>query len=300
MALVKELGKEEYFAPGHRGCSGCGEAIAIRLLCKAIGKNMIIITATGCLEIISSTYPETAWRVPWFHVAFENTAAVASGVESALKAQIRKGKRRPKEKIHVVGIAGDGGTFDIGLQALSGALERGHDMLYVCLDNEAYMNTGIQRSSATPYGAWTTTSPPGKYSIGQDTWKKNMPAIAAAHNIPYVATACISYPLDLVRKLRKGALANGPAYVQVLTPCPPGWRFDSELTVEIGRLAVQTGYYPLYEIENGKLKVAMKIPKRKPVVEFLKPQGRFRHLTEKDVATLQSFVDTQCNQLGIP
>lgn len=299
MALVKQLGKEELFAPGHRGCAGCGETVAIRLLVKAIGKNIIVISATGCLEIISSVYPQTAWKVPWFHVAFENTAATASGVEAALKAQVRKGKR-PPEKIHVIGLAGDGGTFDIGLQALSGAFERGHDLLFVCFDNEAYMNTGIQRSGATPYGAWTTTSPPGKFSIGQDRWKKNMPAIAAAHNIPYVATACIAYPLDLVNKLRKGAAVDGPAYVQVLTPCPTGWRCESNLTIELGKLAVQTGYYPLYEIENGKLNVTIKVPERKPVIEFLKIQGRFRHLAEKEIATFQRFVDAQCKQLGIP
>lgn len=299
MALVKQLGKEELFALGHSGCAGCCETIAVRLLGKAIGKNAIVVTATGCLEIISSGYPQTAWRVPWFHVAFENTAAVAAGIEAALKAQMRKG-RRPPEKIHVVGVAGDGGTFDIGLQALSGALERGHDFLFVCLDNEAYMNTGIQRSGATPYGAWTTTSPPGRRSIGEDRWKKNMPAIAAAHNIPYVATACISYPLDLVRKIRKGVEVDGPAYVQVLTPCTTGWRFDSSLTIEVGRLAVQTGYYPLYEIENGKLNVTVNIQKRKPAIEFLKTQGRFRHLKKKDIAAFQNFVDAQCKQLGIP
>jgi pyruvate ferredoxin oxidoreductase beta subunit len=299
MALVKQLGKEELFAQGHRGCAGCGETIATRLLGKAIGKDMIVITATGCLEIISSVYPQTAWRVPWFHVAFENAAAVASGVEAALKAQMRKGKRLP-EKIHVIGLAGDGGTYDIGLQALSGALEREHDFLFVCFDNEAYMNTGIQRSGSTPYGAWTTTTPPGKCSIGEDHWKKNLPAIVAAHNIPYVATACITYPLDLVSKLRKGAAVNGPAYVQVLTPCPTGWRFDSNLTIEVGRLAVQTGYYPLYEIEDGKLHVTIKIPERKPVIEFLKVQGRFRHLKEKEIANFQRFVDAQCKQLGIP
>jgi len=232
-------------------------------------------------------------------VAFENTAATAAGIEAALKAQVRKGKRTP-EKIHVIGLAGDGGTYDIGLQALSGAFERGHDFLFVCLDNEAYMNTGVQRSGATPYGAWTTTSPPGKFSIGQDRWKKNMPAIAAAHNIPYVATACIAYPLDLASKLRKGAAVDGPAYVQVLTPCPTGWRCNSNLTIEIGRLAVQTGYYPLYEIENGKLNVTIKIPERKPVIEFLKTQGRFQHLKEKEIASFQRFVDAQCKQLGIP
>ncbi len=297
--MVKKLGKLELFAPGHRGCAGCGQAIAARLLGKALGKNIVIINATGCLEVMSSTYPLTAWRVPWFHVAFENAAAAASGVEAAIKAQIRKGRRPTAEKIHIIGLAGDGGTFDIGLQSLSGAMERGHDMLYICLDNEAYMNTGTQRSSSTTYGAWTSTTPIGKFSIGENRQKKNLPAIAAAHNIPYVATACIAYPLDLINKLTKGAEVNGPAYVQVLTPCPTGWRFDPELTVEIGRLAVQTGYYPLYEIENGKLNVTVKVSQRKPVIEFLKLQGRFRHLKGKEVDTIQSRVYGQCKQLGI-
>ena len=180
--------REENFAPGHRACIGCGEALAVRLACKALGHNVIIANATGCMEIVSSQLPYTSWRVPWIHTLFENTAAVASGIEASLKVMIRKGKR-PAQDVKVVAMAGDGGTSDIGVQALSGALERGHNFLYICFDNEAYMNTGIQRSSATPYGASTTTSPAGKVSIGQVTWKKNMPAIAAAHDIPYVATA---------------------------------------------------------------------------------------------------------------
>ncbi|HYB92709.1 MAG TPA: pyruvate synthase subunit PorB [archaeon] len=299
MAIARELGKEEFFAPGHRACPGCGETIATRLVLKALGGKVIIISATGCLEIISSSYPQTAWRVPWCHVAFENTAAVASGVEAALKAQVKKRKRKD-EKINVVAVAGDGGTFDIGLQSLSGMMERGHDVLYICFDNEAYMNTGIQRSSATPFGAWTTTTTPGKLSVGNYVWKKNMPAIAAAHNIPYIATASLAYPLDLARKVKKGAAVEGPAYIQILTPCIPGWRMDNDLTIEISRLATQTGYYPLYEIENGKFTLTISIPKRKPIVEFLKLQGRFRHLTEKEITKIQGFVDAQCKQLGIP
>jgi pyruvate ferredoxin oxidoreductase beta subunit len=180
----RQITKDEYLAPGHRACIGCGEALAVRLACKALGPNTIIVAATGCMEIISSQLPWTSWRVPWIHTLFENTAAVASGIESGLKAMARKGIK-PDKKVNVVATAGDGGTSDIGLQALSGALERGHNFVYICWDNEAYMNTGVQRSSATPYGASTTTAPAGKKSIGQVTWKKNMPLIAAAHNIPY-------------------------------------------------------------------------------------------------------------------
>ena len=242
---VRTLTQKEYFAPGHRACQGCAEALAVRLAAKALGRNVIVASATGCMEIVSSPFPFTSWRVPWFHVAFENAAAVASGVESALKVLMRKG-RLPHKKIVVIGMGGDGGTADIGLQALSGALERGHRMIYICTDNEAYMNTGIQRSSATPFGASTTTTPAGKVVMGQVTWKKNMPAIVAAHNIPYVATACPSYPIDLVQKMKKAADAEGPAYVHILSVCPTGWRSTPENSIKLGRLAVETGVFPLY------------------------------------------------------
>jgi len=217
------IAREELFAPGHRACIGCGEALAVRLACKVLGRNSIVVSVTGCIEVFSSQLPYTSWRLPWIHTLFENAAAVASGVEAGLKVMTRK-ERHPTQEINVVAMAGDGGTSDIGLQALSGALERGHNFLYLCFDNEAYMNTGIQRSSATPYGASTTTSPAGKVSIGQVTWKKNMPAIAAAHDIPYVATACPSYPFDLMSKVAKGAATQGPAYIHILSVCPTGWR----------------------------------------------------------------------------
>jgi len=287
---------EEIFAPGHRACIGCGEALAVRLACKALGRNTIVVTATGCIEIISSQLPYTSWRVPWIHTLFENTAAVASGIEAGLKAMAKKG-RRPKQNINVVAMAGDGGTSDIGLQALSGALERGHNLLYICFDNEAYMNTGIQRSSATPYGASTTTSPAGKVSIGQSSWKKDLPAIAAAHNIPYVATACPSYPFDLVSKVAKGAAIQGPAYIHILSVCPTGWRCPTDSTIQMGRLAVQTGIFPLYEIENGEYKLSVNPPKPKPVQDYLKLQGRFRHLSEETIAEIQNRVDKEYAKL---
>ena len=286
----------ELFAEGHRGCQGCGEALALRQVLKVAGPNTIICSATGCMEIISSPYPETAWRVPWIHVAFENAAAVAAGVEAGIKILQKKNRYR-EGKVNVIAIAGDGGTADIGLQALSGALERRHDFLYVCTDNEAYMNTGIQRSSATPYGASTTTSPTGKESIGQQTPKKNMPKIVAAHDVPYLATACPSYPLDLMNKTRRALDAKGPTYLHVLSPCPTGWRHGIDMAVEMGRLAVETGVFPLYEIVDGRLSLNIKMDERKPVIEYLKPQGRFRHLKPEDVEIIQRQVNEYYEQL---
>jgi len=288
--------KKETFVPGHRACIGCGEALAVRLACKALGQNVIIANATGCMEIVSSPLPTTSWKVPWIHTLFENTAAVASGIESGLKMLMKK-DRIAQQEIRVVAMAGDGGTSDIGLQALSGALERGHNFLYICFDNEAYMNTGIQRSSATPYGAATTTSPAGKVSIGQVTWKKNMPAIAAAHNIPYVATACPSYPFDLLAKVEKGASTPGPAYVHILSVCPTGWRCPTDLTIRIGRLAVETGIFPLYEVEDGKYKLNFDFPKLKPVTDYMKLQGRFRHLSEDIIEKIQQRVSADYAEL---
>ncbi len=279
---------KEYFAPGHRACMGCGEALAVRLVCKALGRNVIIANATGCMEIVSSQLPYTSWEVPWIHTLFENTAAVASGIEAGIKVLRRKGKYSKKTK--VVAMAGDGGTADIGLQALSGALERGHNLIYICFDNEAYMNTGIQRSSATPFGASTTTSPAGKVSIGQTTWKKNMPAIAAAHDIPYVATACHSYPFDLMNKISKAMKVEGPSYIHILSVCPTGWRLPSDLTIRAGRLAVETGIFPIYEIEEGRYTLNLDFPHLRPVEDYFKLQGRFRHLTKETVVQIQARV----------
>jgi pyruvate ferredoxin oxidoreductase beta subunit len=267
---------------------GCGEALAVRLVCKALGRNVIIANATGCMEIVSSQLPSTSWEVPWIHTLFENTAAVASGIEAGIKVLSRKGKYTRKTK--VVAMGGDGGTADIGFQALSGALERGHNFIYVCFDNEAYMNTGIQRSSATPFGASTTTSPAGKHSIGQTSWKKNMPAIAAAHDIPYVATACHSYPFDLMAKITKAMAVEGPSYIHVLSVCPTGWRLAPELAIRAGRLAVQTGIFPLYEIEKGKYTLNFDFPQLRPIEDYFKLQGRFRHLTKETIAQIQERV----------
>jgi pyruvate ferredoxin oxidoreductase beta subunit len=293
---VRTLTQKEYFAPGHRACQGCAEALAVRLVAKALGRNVVVASATGCMEIVSSPLPFTSWRVPWFHVAFENAAAVASGVESGLKILMKKG-RIPSKKVVTIAMAGDGGTADIGLQALSGALERGHDMIYICTDNEAYMNTGIQRSSSTPFGASTTTSPAGRVKPGQMTWKKNMPAIAAAHNIPYVATACPSYPIDLVQKVKKAARIEGPAYLHILSVCPTGWRSVPENSIKLGRLAAETGVFPLYEVERGRYHLTIDFPELRPLKEYTKLQGRFRHLSDDKLQEIEKRVHQEYAQL---
>jgi pyruvate ferredoxin oxidoreductase beta subunit len=286
---------KDYFTSGHRACSGCGEALAVRFVCKALGKDTIISMATGCMEIISSPLPESSWEVPWIHTLFENASAVASGIESGLKAMKRK--HGYTKDVKVVAMGGDGSTADIGLQSLSGAMERGHDFIYVCYDNEAYMNTGIQRSSETPFGASTTTAPYGKKSIGQHTQKKNMAAIAAAHNIPYVATTTSSYPFDIIAKIEKARKIKGPSYIHILSVCPTGWRSASNKTITMGRLAVETGIFPVYEIENGKYTLNFDYPKLRPVEDYLKLQGRFRHLTKENIAEIQENVLTEYNRI---
>ena len=286
---------KDYFASGHRACSGCGEALAVRFVCKALGRDTIISMATGCMEIISSPLPESSWEVPWIHTLFENASAVASGIESGLKAMKRK--HGYTKDVKVVAMGGDGSTADIGLQSLSGAMERGHDFIYICYDNEAYMNTGIQRSSETPFGASTTTAPYGKISIGQHTQKKNMAAIAAAHEIPYVATTTSSYPFDIIAKIEKARKIKGPSYIHILSVCPTGWRTPSNQTITMGRLAVETGIFPVYEIENGKYTLNFDYPKLRPVEDYLKLQGRFRHLTKENTAEIQEHVLMEYNKI---
>ncbi len=287
-----KIPEEEFLAPGHRGCAGCGATVGVRLALKVLGKNTVAVSATGCLEVITTPYPETAWEIPWIHVAFENAAAVASGVERALRA-------KGKDDVNVVAFAGDGGTADIGLQALSGAMERGHNIIYICYDNEAYMNTGIQRSGSTPYGASTTTSPHGKESFGEDKPKKNMPLIMAAHGVPYVATASISYPEDFMEKVKKAAETDGPAYIHLHQPCTTGWGFDPSKTIELGRLAVETGSWILQAIDERGFRITYRPVQRKPVEEYLDAQKRFRHLTEEEKAKIQEYVDRVCADLRI-
>jgi pyruvate ferredoxin oxidoreductase beta subunit len=292
----KLVEKEEFFCAGHRACQGCGEALAIRQMCKALGKDTVIVNATGCMEVISTPYPTTAWNLPWIHVAFPNAASVGSGVEAGLKALRRKGKI-PDRPVKTVAIAGDGGTVDIGFQALSGAMERGHNLLYVCFDNEAYMNTGIQRSGATPLGASTTTAPAGTVSMGKQAWKKNVPEIIVSHNVPYVATASHSYPLDFMNKVKKAVAVEGPSYIHCLSVCPTGWRVTPNLCITLGRLAVETGVFPLYEVEDGKYRITIAPEPLRPVEDYLRLQGRFRHLTKEAVATFQARVTQEYRKL---
>ena len=282
------------FASGHTACAGCGQSLAARLVIEAAGPSTIVVNNTGCLEVFSTKYPETAWGVPWIHSLFENAAAVASGVESALRYL---GK---KDSVNVIAQGGDGGTADIGLQALSGMLERGHDILYVCYDNEAYMNTGIQRSGLTPFDSNTTTSPLGSRSTGNVRPKKPMPEIAMAHGIPYVATASAGIPQDLQRKVKKALAVKGAKYLQVHVPCPLGWRHDPGLTIQIGRLAVETGLYPLIEYENGQLAAVRKI-QPKPVEEYLKAQGRFKHILSnpEEIKKIQAIADSNIQKYGL-
>ena len=297
----RELAKKENrLAPGHRLCAGCGASIIVRQMLAAIDEPVVIANATGCLEVATTIYPYTAWRVPWIHNAFENAASTISGVEAAYRSLVRQGKI-PEQDVKFIAFGGDGGTYDIGLQALSGAAERGHQFLYVCYDNGAYMNTGIQRSSATPYGANTTTSPAGKVIPGKRQFRKDLTAIMAAHGIPYVAQAAPSQWKDLMEKTRKAVNSGGPAFMNVLSSCNRGWRHPTDETVEITQLAVDTCFWPLYEVENGVWKLNYKPKEKLPVEEWLKRQGRFRHLFKPEnrhmIDELQAEVDRRWERL---
>lgn len=282
---AKEIAEApELFMSGHRACAGCAPATVHRLILKAIRGPTITTHSTGCIEVTSTIYPFTAWKLPWIHTAFENVAANASGIEAAVRILKRKGRLKYKH-VDVIAFGGDGGTFDIGIQALSGAVERGHDFLYVLYDNEAYMNTGIQRSGGTPLGAWTTTSPAGKKIPGKPQLKKPIADIMVAHEMPYVATASPFYWRDLLTKVRRGLEVEGPAFLHVIAPCPRGWRHDTSKSIEISRLAVETCVFPLWEAVDGEYKlsapsklIALRPERKKPVREYLKLQGRFRHL----------------------
>jgi len=272
---LKELPTEEPLSPGHRLCPGCGASIVVREVLLAAPKDTIIAEATGCLEVSTALYPYSAWNRPWIHSAFENAAAVASGIDAGFKALARRGEAKEHP---IIVFGGDGGTYDIGLQALSGAIERGHRFLYVCYDNEAYMNTGIQRSGGTPLGAWTTTTQVGSARAGKQETKKDLVSIVVAHHVPYAATASISHWRDLMTKVRKALSKDGPTFLHVIAPCTRGWRFDSEKTIRMARLAVETRVFPLYEVEGGIYKITFPVSSPKPVEEYLKLQGRFAHL----------------------
>lgn len=306
MASSKLSHEGDLYNAGHRACPGCGAALACKYVTEATGPNTIMAMPTGCMEVTSTPYPESAWGISWIHNLFENSAAVAAGIETAYKAFKKRGKKgyTDYDDINFVVLSGDGATFDIGIRSLSGMMERGHNVLYICYDNEAYMNTGIQRSGSTPLGASTTTSPPGKESFGEDISKKDMPAIAAAHGCKYVATASVAYPEDFKNKIKKALKTDGPKYIQVTSPCPRGWRSDASKTIEIARLAVETAVYPLFEMENGEITNVKKIKDRKPVEKYLELQGRFKHLFkmdggEKIIQRIQEIADSNADRYGI-
>lgn len=296
--------REERLAPGHRMCAGCGGTIAVRNVLKALhpGDKAVIGNATGCLEVSSFMYPYTAYEDSYIHNAFENAGATLSGVETAYKALKKRGKISDEYKFITFG--GDGGTYDIGFQSLSGAMERGHDMVYVCYDNGAYMNTGVQRSSATPMFADTTTTPSGKESDGKMQSRKDLASIIAAHNVPYVAqTTFISNMRDLYLKAEKAIYTPGATFLNVLAPCPRGWKYDTLDIIDICKLAVETCYWPLFEVIDGKWILSYKPKKKLPLEDFLKKQGRFKHLfkpgNEHLIAQFQEEVDKRWEELLI-
>lgn len=283
---------------GHRACQGCGEALAARLVMESAGPDVMVANATGCLEVFTTAWPQSSWHVPWIHSLFENAPAIASGMEAAMKA---KGKNTK-----ILAFGGDGSTYDIGFQALSGMLERHHNILYVCFDNEAYMNTGVQRSSSTPHAAATTTSPSGKARMGKRHLKKDMLSIIAAHHIPYVASASVAYPADLKRKVRYAIGIEGPTFLVVHSPCPLGWKHDSAATIEVARRGVECGLFPLVELERGTVANVMPIRNRRPVVDYLSLQGRFGHLfkqgdprAEEERDHLQALADYNVLTYGL-
>jgi pyruvate ferredoxin oxidoreductase beta subunit len=299
--------KPDLFLSGHRACAGCGPATVLRLIMKAVRGPTIVTEATGCMEVVSSIYPYTSWATPWLHTAFETAAANASGIEAALKVMKKKGRVK-QEQVDIIALAGDGGTYDIGIQALSGAVERGHDFLFVLYDNEGYMNTGIQRSGGTPKGAATTTSPAGSVMPGKLERKKPISEIMVAHEMPYVATAVPYYWRDMLTKVRKGLEVEGPAFLHVLAPCPRGWRSDPAKSIEYSKLAVETCMFPLWETVNGQCQlsvpsklIALAPQKKKPVTDYLQGQGRFRHLftpqNKKLLEEVQSTTDERWQRL---
>ena len=294
--LRQIVNNQDRLAAGHRLCAGCAEPTAVRQILHAIDTPVVLSTATGCLEVSTTVYPYTSWQVPWIHSAFENASTTITGVEAAYNALKRAGKIPADKEITFLAFGGDGASYDIGFQFISGALERGHRFIYVCLNNEAYMNTGIQRSSATPLGANTTTSPAGEVLPGKTQWRKPFTRIMAAHDIPYVAQASPHNYRDLMIKTKKAAAADGPAVLNVLAPCPRGWRYESDQTMAIAKLAADTCYWPLYEVDHGKTIVNYKPREKQPVADWLKAQGRFRHLFRPAYASLVEEIQTRVDQ----
>jgi pyruvate ferredoxin oxidoreductase beta subunit len=303
MAKLKDLAAmEDRLVAGHGMCIGCGIPLIFKIILRATEYPLIIANATGCLEVCTTIYPRTSWNTIWIHSAFENAAATIAGVESMYQSLKKRGKIPADQEFKFLGVGGDGGTYDIGLQALSGAMERGHDIVYVCYDNNAYANTGGQRSSATPFGASATTAPAGTKSYGKPQPRKDLTRIMAAHNIPYAAQASPHRWQDLFNKAKKAFEVEGPAFLNVLCPCPTEWKSDESQSVRLAQLAVETCVWPLYEVENGKYKINFKPKEKKPVLEWLKTQGRFRHLFKEEntgvVEEIQQQVDDNWEMLN--
>ncbi len=296
--MNKELTKK--LSPGHATCQGCGIPAIVRHVLASTDEPVIVANATGCLEVTTTIYPYTAWKVPYIHSVFGNAAATASGIDAAQKALEKSGKIKKKAKVVVFG--GDGGTYDIGLQALSGALERGHDFLYVCYDNGGYMNTGGQRSGATPYGANTETAPAGEMSFGKAQQRKDLMEIVNAHGIKYLAQSNVAFVHDLKKKAKKALETSGPSFLLVLQPCTQLWKFPTSEYVALGKLATETNFWPLYEIEDGKYTINNIVKSPKPIEEFLKLQGRFKHLfAEKNkevIVDIQKTIDANFEKLA--
>ncbi len=303
MNLIELSQKEDRLASGHRLCAGCAEPINIKLALAAIDEPVVLINATSCLEVATTIYPYTAWKIPWMHNAFENASATASGIIEAYKVILKKKLQdRPKwakdlpENIKFIVVGGDGGTYDIGLQSLSGALERGHQFLYICYDNEAYMNTGNQRSGATPRGSHTTTSPVGKIQQGKKEYKKDLTAIIEGHHINYVAQGSISNFIDLTKKVKRALSVEGPSFINLISPCQRSWGYDPSLTVKIADLAVQTNFWPLYEVDHGKFILNYEPKEGKPILEWLKSQKRFKHLLKPENEGLVQEIQEHINK----
>ena len=291
--LVRNQAGVQPLRGGHSLCQGCGIPIVVRTVLSTITRPTVVVNATGCLEVATTRFPTTAWNVPWLHVAFENAAAVASGVESAQRALRRRHALPNDEEVAVVVFAGDGGTYDIGLQALSGALERGHRFLFVCYDNEAYTNTGIQRSGATPFGASTTTSPAGLESFGKAQKRKDLTAIAVGHHVPYVAQAAATHWDDLSRKVERATAVDGPAFLNVLTDCPLGWGHEPRLSLEVVDAAVDTLFWPLYEVVDGRYRLTYRPDRVRPIEDWLGCQERFAHLQRPEARPLVEQIQRQ-------
>jgi pyruvate ferredoxin oxidoreductase beta subunit len=301
MSRLKTLVRNEAGVPplrsGHSLCQGCGIPMVVRTVLDSIPGPKVVVSATGCLEVATTRYPTTAWNVPWLHVAFENAGAVASGVESAYRALRRRGHLPQDDDVTIVAFAGDGGTYDIGLQALSGALERGHRFVFVCYDNQAYMNTGVQRSGATPFGAATTTTPAGEASLGKLQQRKDLTAIAAAHHIPYVAqSAAGPHWQDLSRKAGLAAQAEGPAFLNVLADCPLGWGHPAQLSPALINGAVESCVWPLYEVDDGEWRLTYRPADQLPVAEWLRQQKRFDHLFRPQGAEMLDELQNQVDE----